>query len=268
MHGAPHPRREGDEELPVSLPQRFPRPRWLFPAILVLGLAAFFWPARELRSDNFIFYFPSGHHMLPLVGTGSAKYLPLLQILNMVGKVGGIQEKKNSLKVWFGSTQIELRSNDPKVRVEKASYELPQPVHLSDGQWMVPVDFLTTVLPHLTHQAVEYQEGTNRIFIGDVKPASFTVRVDPIANGARLTVQFTDKVAVRTASSNGKWVMFLGDRPMEPMEPPIISRILTLVICSMTIRMGCRSSSSPPLPVGLTSTPYRPKAGKFCWPMC
>ena len=66
-----------------------------------------------------------------------------------------------------------------KVQVEKASYELPQPVHLSDGQWMVPVDFLTTVLPHLTHQAVEYQEGTNRIFIGDVKPASFTVRVDP-----------------------------------------------------------------------------------------
>ena len=32
-------------------------------------------------------------------------------------------------------------------------------------------------------------------------------------------MQFTDKVAVRTASSNGKWVMFLGDRPMEPMEP-------------------------------------------------
>ena len=150
---------------------------------------------------------------------GGAKYLPLLQILNMVGKVGGIQEKKNSLKVWFGSTQIELRANDTKVQVAKASYELPQPVHLSDGQWMVPVDFLTIVLPHLTHQAVEYQEGTNRIFIGDVKPASFTVRLDPIANGARLTVQFTDKVAVRTASSNGKWVMFLGDRPMEPMEP-------------------------------------------------
>ena len=219
MRGAPHPRREGDEALPASLPRRFPRPRSFFPAILVLGLAALLWPARELRSDNFIFYFPSGQHRLPLESVGSAKYLPLLQILNMVGKVGGIQEKKNSLKVWFGTTQIELRSNESKVRVDRASYELPQPVHLSDGQWMVPVDFLTTILPHLTHQAVEYQEGTNRIFIGDVKPASFTVRLDPIANGVRLTVQFTDKVAVRSASSNGKWIMFLGDRPMEPMEP-------------------------------------------------
>ena len=112
MRGAPHPRREGDEELPASLPRRFPRPRLFFPAILVLGLAAFFWPARELRSDNFIFYFPSGHQTLPLETVGSAKYLPLLQILNMVGKVGGIQEKKNSLKVWFGTTQIELRPND------------------------------------------------------------------------------------------------------------------------------------------------------------
>jgi N-acetylmuramoyl-L-alanine amidase len=184
-----------------------------------MGLAAFFWPARELGSDNFIVYFPSGHHSLPLEGVGSAKYLPLLPILNMVGKVGGIQEKKNSLKVYFGSTQIELRLNDPKVQVAKASYELPQAVHISDGQWMVPVDFLTIVLPHLTHQAVEYQEGTNRIFLGDVKPASFAVSISPLANGVRLAVQFTDKVAVRTTSSNGKWVMFLGERPMEPMEP-------------------------------------------------
>ena len=218
MRGAPHPRREGDVELPAFLSRRFPQSPLLFSAVLVLGLAAFFWPARELRSDNFIFYFPSGHQRLPLESIGKTKYLPLLQILNMVGKVGGIQEKKNSFKVWFGTTQIELRPNETKVLIDKASYDLPQPVYLSNGQWMVPVDFLTTILPHLTHQAVEYQEGTNRIFVGDVKPASFTVRLDPIANGVRLTVQFTDKVAVRTASSNGKWVMFLGDRPMEPME--------------------------------------------------
>jgi len=95
---------------------------------------------------------------------------------------------------------------------------MTQPVRQSDGQWLVPVDFLTTVLPHLMHQAVEYQEGTDRIFIGDVKPASFAARIDPIANGVRITVQFTDRVAVRTASSNGKWLMFLGDRPIEPIE--------------------------------------------------
>ena len=219
MRGAPHPRREGDVELPAFLSRRFPQSPLLFSAVLVLGLAAFFWLARELRSDNFIFYFPSGHQRLPLESIGKTKYLPLLQILNMVGKVGGIQEKKNWLKVWFGSTQIELRQNETKIQIAKETYELPQPVHLTDGQWMVPVGFLTTILPRLTHQPFEYQEGTNRIFIGDVKPASFTVRVDPIANGARLTVQFTDKVAVQTASSNGKWVMFLGDRPMEPMEP-------------------------------------------------
>lgn len=224
MRGAPLPRREGDIELPASLPRRLPRRWFLFPAIFVLGLAAFFWPARELRSDNFIFYFPSGPHVLPLESVGSAKYLPLLQILNLVGKVGGIQQKKKILKVSFGSTQVELQLNDTKVRVGTASYDLPQPVYLMDGQWIVPVDFLTVVLPHLTHQAVEYQEGTNRIFVGDVKPASFTVRLDPLANGVRLTVQFTDKVTVRTASSNGKWVMFLGDRPMEPMEPSYLFR--------------------------------------------
>jgi N-acetylmuramoyl-L-alanine amidase len=186
--------------------------------ISLLALAALFWPARELRSDNFVFYFPTARRLLPFETFQNTKYLALLQILNAVGKVGGLQEKKGSLKVWFGSGQIELRSEESKVRVDGNSLDLPQPVRVSNGQWVVPVDFLTTVLPRLTHQAVEYQEGTNRIFVGDVRPGSFTVRLDPLANGARLTVQFTDKVTVRTASSNGKWVMFLGDQPIEPLE--------------------------------------------------
>jgi len=263
MRGAPHPRREGDGELPASLPRRLPRPRWLLPAILVLGLAAFFWPARELRSDNFIFYFPSGHHTLPLVSIGNNPYLPLVQILNMVGKVGGIQEKKNSLKIYFGSTQISLRPNDAKVFVEETSYDLSQPVHLLEGQWMVPVDFLTIVLPHLTHQAVEYQEGTNRIFIGDVKPASFSVRLDPIANGARLTVQFTDKVAVRTASSNGKWVMFLGDRPMEPMESSYRFQNAYVSGLQYDDQDGVPKLILSPTSVGLNFYPVQAEGGKI-----
>jgi N-acetylmuramoyl-L-alanine amidase len=59
---------------------------------------------------------------------------------------------------------------------------------------------------------------TNRIFLGEVKPGSFTLRLEPLSSGARLTFQFTDKVTVHTASVNGKWVMFLGDHPIEPLE--------------------------------------------------
>lgn len=213
------PRQEGDKGLPAFLPQPLTRRRWLVPALMVLAVAMFLWPARELRSDNFIFYFPSGRRMLPLEATATSKFLPLLQVLNLVGKVEGIQEKQTSLRVWFGSTQLEMSAGDNKVHVGKTTYTLSEGPHVSEGQWMVPLDFLTAVLPLLTHQAVEYQTGTNRIFIGDVKPVSFTVRLDPIADGARLTVQFTESVAVRTASSNGKWIMYLGDRPMEPMEP-------------------------------------------------
>ena len=198
--------------------RRFHESRLFIASIVLLALATLFWPAREMRSDNFVFYFPSSRRLLPFETIQNTKYLPLLQILNAVGKVGGLQEKKNSLKVWFGSAQIELRPDESKVRVDGTFLNLPQPVRVSNGQWVVPVDFLTTVLPRLTRQTVEYQEGTNRIFVGDVKPSSFTVRLDPLANGARLTVQFTEKVAVRTASSNGKWVMFLGDHPIEPME--------------------------------------------------
>jgi len=185
----------------------------------VLGLTLLLWPARALRSDNFVFYFSNAKQLLPLEAIQGSKYLPLLQVLNLFGKLSGLQEKRKTLKVWFGKTQLELRQDERKVGVDKLSFELTDPVRVSNGQWMVPVDFLTAVLPRLTHQTVEYQVGTNRIFVGDVKPCSFTVRLDQVGNGARLTVQFTDKVAVKTASVNGKWVMFLGDRAVEPIEP-------------------------------------------------
>jgi len=186
--------------------------------LFLLAMVGLFWPTRQLRSDSFVFYFPSNHVLLPLETIDNGKYLPLLQVLNSVGKLGGLQEKKNSLRVWFGPNPIDLRADDTQVRLEKGPLNLARPVRVRSGQWLVPVDFLVTVLPQLTHQTVEYQEGTNRIFLGDVQPESFSVRLDPLPNGARLTIQFTAKLAVHTAASNGKWVLFLGDRPMEPVE--------------------------------------------------
>ena len=184
----------------------------------MFGLALLFWPGRALHSDNFVFYFPSTRQVLPVEVIQGSKYLPLLQILNLLGRISGLQEKRGTLKIWFGNSQLEFRQDDSKVRVDKVSFKLAEPVRVSNGQWVVPLDFLTSVLPRLTHQVVEYQVGTSRIFIGDVKPCSFTVRLDDVGNGARLTVQFTDKVTVKTASMNGKWVLFLGDRPVEPLE--------------------------------------------------
>ena len=156
--------------------------------------------------------------MVPLEVIENTKYLPLLQVLNLVGRLNGLQEKRNTLKVGFGSAQIQLRADDPKIRVDKKMTTLSAPIRISNGKWMVPVDFLTMVLPMLTGQGAEYQAGMNRIFLGDVKPGSFTLRMEPLNSGARLTFQFTDKVTVRTASVNGKWVMFLGDHPIEPLE--------------------------------------------------
>jgi len=189
--------------------------------VICIPLAAFLcllWPAREGASENFVFYFPSARHVMPLEVIEKTKYLPLLQVLNLVGKVGGLQEKRNSLKVWFGDVQLDFATNDKRVRVNKVTVVLATPVRVSNGQWMVPVDFLTRVLPRVTSQVVEYQAGANRIFIGGVNPVSFTVRLDPVANGARLTVQFTDKVVVRTAASNGKWIMLLEDQAVLPLE--------------------------------------------------
>src|SRR5579863_9620940 len=79
--------------------------RVLFVLMPVLGLALIIWPARALRSDNFVFYLPDASHVLPLQTIGTARYLPLLQVLNTVGRVQGLTVAKDSLKVWFNDSQ-------------------------------------------------------------------------------------------------------------------------------------------------------------------
>lgn len=192
--------------------------RDLFVLIPVLGLTLLFWPARTLRSDNFVFYLPDASHVLTLQPMGAANYLPLLQILNTVGRVEGLTVSKDSLKVWFNDSQIEFRQDDKRVRIKNEKINLTDPVRVLNGQFMVPLNFLETVLPRLIHEPIVYRHGSRRAFIGDVKPSSFSFRLDQATDGSRLTLEFTDKIKIRTASKNGKWVVFLGDKPVQPLE--------------------------------------------------
>ncbi|MGA2072516.1 MAG: hypothetical protein ABSH52_03340, partial [Terriglobia bacterium] len=60
--------------------------------VLLCGLGLLFWPARTLRSDNFVFYFPTARHVIPLEVIDNTQYLPLLQVLNQVGALNGLTE--------------------------------------------------------------------------------------------------------------------------------------------------------------------------------
>jgi N-acetylmuramoyl-L-alanine amidase len=173
---------------------------------------------RLARSDNFVFYFPKSHSILVTKSYGGVQYLPVTQLLNLFGHVDSLNRGRKSLSVWFNSTQLQFRQDNPNVRLNKARVRLEQPVRVIDGVWTVPVDFVTSILPTLINQTVEYQRGANRIFIGGIRPNSFTLHMTPLQEGVQLTIQFTDPVNLRTASQNGKWILYLGSHPVEPLE--------------------------------------------------
>ena len=187
-------------------------------AAVVVGVLLIFWPARRLQSENFVFYFPHGNKVMPAETANDTIYLPLLPVLNLNGQVSGLQEKRNELQVWFGGSHLRLRRNQSKIRIDRRTVDLSQPALQSNGQWLVPVSFLTLVIPSLAGQNVLYQAGTHRAFIGNIHPVSFTVRLESQPSGAKLVVQFTGKIGIQTASTNGTWVILLSGPPVVPME--------------------------------------------------
>ncbi len=190
--------------------------RWLSLGVAI-GIILLFTP-RLGRSDNFVFYFPKSHSVLTTRTYANVHYLPVLPLLNLFGRVGSLKSKRRSLEVWFNNTRIRLRQDNRTVRLNNARLKLDQPVRSIDGEWMVPTDFLTTVLPTLINQTIEYQRGENRIFIGGVTPNSFTLHLSQLEQGAQLTIQFAQQVHLRTAAQNGRWILYLGNHPVEPTE--------------------------------------------------
>jgi N-acetylmuramoyl-L-alanine amidase len=184
-----------------------------------------------LRSDSIVFYFPDQHRVLPSQVVGTISYVPILDLLNLTGKVSSVQEKRKNLRIVFGGKQLELRLDKNSVKLEKTNLTLSGPVRVLNGQWMVPADFISVVLPRLISQRIQYTASARRVFIGDVKIISYSLRSDSIPNGARLTIQFTGQVTVRSVSRNGKWILYLGGGLVQPpvqeyhLDSPFVSDV-------------------------------------------
>ncbi len=174
------------------------------------------WPVRALRSDNFVFYLPGSHQVVPITAVGGVRYLPLLPVLNIAGNVTAMQQKRNNIKIWVSGQQLELHVKEKRVRINKQQFKMSAPVRIVEGQAAVPLDFVTDLLPRLTGQTIRYQANSSRIFMGNVAPTLFSVHLSGQPNGAALTLSFSNPVNVQTVSSNGKWIIYLGHAPVEP----------------------------------------------------
>jgi len=191
------------------------------PAATALGLLLWLCPARRARSDNFVFYLPNGRHLVTMQTLDHVHYAPLLAVLNVVGAVQSVEEKRSSLKLSIGGQRLEVHAGERKLKLNKHEIKIENPVREEDGVWLVPLDFFDSVLPKLTTQTVRYRAGDERMFIGNLQPITYSTHLSPIAGGARLTVQFTGPVTVQTASTNGQWIVFLGDNSLVPLESQI-----------------------------------------------
>ena len=187
-------------------------------AMLALAAIAWLWPPRRVRGDNLVVYLPNARQLVPVQMMDKVRYLPLVKVLNLVGTASVLEEKRGTLKIAVGDDRLELHDGNDKLKLNKHDIRLLSPVRVENSQWLVPLDFLDSVLPRLTTESVRYRAGDERLFLGNVNPLTFSARLSAITNGDRLDVQFTSPVNVRTASTNGQWVIFLGDKALMPLE--------------------------------------------------
>src|SRR5690349_6643661 len=147
---------------------RVRKKKLLLPLALTLGLASFFWPVRSLRSDTYVFYLADQRHSVPSQSINGLDYLPVVALLNVVGRPSW-EEKRNTLRIRFAGNQMELHLDKNRVKLGKAEYPLSSPVRIASGQWLVPADFIGSILPRLITQPMHYNAEARSLVIGNTK---------------------------------------------------------------------------------------------------
>src|SRR5215469_356969 len=99
----------------------------LFVLALAVGITSLFWPAAVMRSDSFIFYVFDQHHVVSSQTIGGVTYLPVLRVLDVGRKVTRSQEKRNTIRIWFDDTRLELHADKNTVKLDKTDLALSNP---------------------------------------------------------------------------------------------------------------------------------------------
>jgi N-acetylmuramoyl-L-alanine amidase len=106
-----------------------------------------------------------------------------------------VREESGAITVSYRARTIVLTTDQALASVAGRLISLPAPPSRAGARWLVPVEFINRALALIYDQKLELRRPSRLVIIGDLRVPRVTVRYEPLANAARLTIDATPKAS-------------------------------------------------------------------------
>ena len=115
-----------------------------------------------------------------------------------------VREESGAITASYKGRTIVLTADQALASVSGRLVSLPAPPSRVGGRWLVPIEFISRGLSVIYDARLELRRGSNLVIIGDLRVPRVTIRHEPLANAARLTIDATPRAASTLAQEAGR----------------------------------------------------------------
>src|SRR5205085_1961827 len=116
------------------------------------------------------------------------------------------------------TSKITLTPGTAFISINERTVLLQNPIRRDNGQWHVPLDFLSTGLSRVAGIEFRYHPGDFRMFAGNANPAELAMNAQALGSTTRLTLRagLPLDVELQRDAAQHRVVLLLKGKPVDP----------------------------------------------------
>jgi len=192
-------------------------------AVTVLVLAtltvALFYGQRLSAADtDFPIYFENSTLALKSQTIDKTTYLPLADIVKHMNLAYTDATAALTFTIQGQNSRLTLTPGSAFISLNDRPVLLQNPIRHDNGQWLVPLDFLSQGLSRVSGIEFRYRPGDLRVFAGGATPAELVMNAQSLGSTTRLTLRTGSRIEVEVQrdAAQHRAVLLLKGKPIDP----------------------------------------------------
>ncbi len=186
--------------------------------VAVLAACLFLRTPLSAADTDFPIYFENSTLALKSQTVDKTTYLPLLDIVRHLNLAYTDATAALTFTIQGQNSRLVLTPGSAFISLNDRPILLQNPIRRDNGQWLVPLDFLSQGLARVAGIEFRYRPGDLRVFAGNANPAELAMNAQSLGSTTRLTLRTGSPVEVELQREAGQHraSLWLKGKPIDP----------------------------------------------------
>lgn len=186
--------------------------------VAILAASLFYRQPLSAADTDFPIYFENSTLALKSQTIDKTAYLPLADIVRHMNLAYTDATAALTFTIQGQNSRLALTPGSAFISLNDRPILLQNPIRHDNGQWLVPLDFLSQGLSRVSGIEFRYRPGDLRVFAGGANPAELAMNAQPLGSTTRLTLRTGSPIEVdlQREAAQHRAVLLLKGKPIDP----------------------------------------------------